>query len=59
MAEEKDTLQKYLNQQIDRLNKGELKVAEITAEKNANPQWAGKVLLARAIMNLDESITKP
>jgi hypothetical protein len=57
--EEKDTLQKYLNQQIDRLNKGELKAAEITAEKNANPQWAGKVLLARAIMNLDESITKP
>jgi hypothetical protein len=48
-----------LNQQIDRLNKGELKAAEITAEKNANPQWAGKVLLARAIMNLDESITKP
>jgi hypothetical protein len=57
--EEQTTLQAYLDQQIDRLTKGELKPAEITAEKNADPQWAGKVLLARAIMNLDEAITNP
>ena len=29
------------------------------ADKKANPELAGKVLLARAIMNLDEAITKP
>ncbi|MBT3635545.1 MAG: hypothetical protein HN531_01285, partial [Opitutae bacterium] len=52
-------LQAYLDQQIARLSKGELKPTEITGEKQADPQWAGKVLLARAIMNLDESITKP
>ena len=57
--EEQTILQAYLDQQIDRLSKGELKPAEITGEKQADPQWAGKVLLARAIMNLDESITKP
>jgi len=57
--EEQIALQAYLDQQIARLSKGELKPTEITGEKQADPQWAGKVLLARAIMNLDESITKP
>ena len=28
-------------------------------DSKADAIWAGKVLLARAIMNLDESITKP
>ena len=41
------------------LGKGELKPTEIAADKKANPELAGKILLARAIMNLDEAITKP
>jgi hypothetical protein len=57
--EEKQALQGYLEQQIARLQKDELKPAEITSDPKADARWAGKVLLARAIMNLDESITKP
>jgi hypothetical protein len=48
-----------LDQQIERLTKGELKPGEIADDKKATPELAGKVLLARAIMNLDEAITKP
>ena len=58
-ADERKVLQGYLDQQIDRLKKGELKPAEVTSDPKADAPWAGKVLLARAIMNLDESITKP
>ena len=58
-AEEKKSLQAYLNQQLNRLNQGELNPQEVTNDKQANAQWAGNVLLARAIMNLDEAITKP
>ncbi|MBT3594854.1 MAG: hypothetical protein HN505_02670, partial [Verrucomicrobia bacterium] len=57
--EETKALQAYLDQQIERLKKGELKSAEIVADKKATPELAGKVLLARSIMNLDEAITKP
>jgi len=55
---ELETLQAYFNQQTTRLEKGELNPTEITGEKNASPQQAACVLLARAIMNLDEAITK-
>ena len=58
-TEETKALQSYLDQQIERLEKGELKPTEIAADKKANPELAGKILLARAIMNLDEAITKP
>jgi hypothetical protein len=57
--EESQALQAYLDQQIARLSKGDLKPSEIAADKKATPELAGKVLLARAIMNLDEAITKP
>ena len=57
--EETKALQGYLEQQIARLKKGELKPADVTSDPKADAPWAGKVLLARAIMNLDESITKP
>jgi hypothetical protein len=57
--EETKALQAYLDQQIERLTKGELKPGEIADDKKATPELAGKVLLARAIMNLDEAITKP
>ena len=57
--EETKALQGYLEQQITRLKKGELKPADVTSDPKADAPWAGKVLLARAIMNLDESITKP
>jgi hypothetical protein len=56
---ETDALRAYYKQQIQRLEKGEIKPSEITAIPKASPELAGKVLLARAIMNLDEAITKP
>jgi hypothetical protein len=56
---ERHTLQAYLDQQLARLRDGKLKPGEIAADKQATPEWAGSVLLARAIMNLDEAITKP
>ena len=57
-ATENEALKAYFQQQTDRLKKGELNPTEITGEKNASPQQAACVLLARAIMNLDEAITK-
>ena len=56
---ETDALRAYYEQQIQRLEKGEIKPSEITETPKASPELAGKVLLARAIMNLDEAITKP
>ncbi len=56
---ETDVLQAYFDQQLQRLRKGEIKSSEIAADPKATPELAGKVLLARAIMNLDEAITKP
>ena len=58
-SEETKALQSYLTQQVERLKKGELKPSVIANHKGASPELAGKVLLARAIMNLDEAITKP
>ncbi len=58
-AEETKALQAYLDQQVERLKKGELKPSQIANDKGASPELAGKILLARAIMNLDEAITKP
>jgi hypothetical protein len=56
---ETDALRAYYEQQIQRLEKGEIKPSEIAEDSKASPELAGKVLLARAIMNLDEAITKP
>jgi len=58
-ANERKSLQSFLDQQTERLRKGELKPELITGKKNASPEEAGCVLLARVIMNLDETITKP
>jgi hypothetical protein len=57
-ASEKETLQAYLEAQTRRLEKGELDPAQITGKKGATKDLAANVLLARAIMNLDEAITK-
>ena len=58
-TEESKALQSYLTQQVERLKKGELNPSDITNHKGATAELAGKVLLARAIMNLDEAVTKP
>ena len=57
-ANERKALQSFLDQQTGRLRKGELKPELVTGKKNASPEEAGCVLLARVIMNLDETITK-
>jgi hypothetical protein len=48
----------YRTQQA-RLAAGELKAEEIASEKGASPEQAAWVLVARAVMNLDEAVTKP
>jgi hypothetical protein len=56
---ETDALRAYYEQQIQRLEKGRDQTFRNYRNPKATPELAGKVLLARAIMNLDEAITKP
>ena len=48
----------YQRAQFKRLATGELKAAEIVDGKGATPELASWVLVVRAVMNLDEAITK-
>jgi len=57
--EEVDALTAYFQRQLARLQAGELKAGQIAAKKNAKPDFAAWVLLARVVMNLDEAIVKP
>lgn len=49
----------YRNQQLARLQSGELKVQEIASDKSSTPEQAAWVMVARSLMNLDEAVTKP
>ena len=49
----------FYNAQLQRLNQSELKAADILGEKEATNKLAAWELVARALMNLDETITSP
>ena len=49
---------KFMQSQKDRLKNNELDPAIICKDKQATPESAVWVLIARAVMNLDETITK-
>jgi hypothetical protein len=57
-ANEMDLMKQYLDTQRQRLGKGELKASQIMGQKNATAEQAALALLARSIMNLDETVTK-
>ncbi|MBI1247004.1 DUF1553 domain-containing protein [bacterium] len=48
----------YQAAQLARLNSGELDAAKITGNKNSTAESAAWVMAARALMNLDEAVTK-
>ena len=50
--------QEFLRAQRERLGQGELDAAQIMGKKNATDELAALALLARVIMNLDETLNK-
>ena len=57
-TDEQSTLVEFHDAQVKRLTDGQLKPTVITGDKSSTPETAVWVLVARAIMNLDETITK-
>jgi hypothetical protein len=57
-ANEVALMKQFLETQRQRLGKGELKASQIIGQKNATAEQAALALLARSIMNLDETVTK-
>lgn len=53
------TILAFRNQQLARLQSGELDVQVIGAQKSSSPEQAAWVMVARSLMNLDEAVTKP
>jgi hypothetical protein len=56
--EEQSALLSYFENQRQRFEKGELSATEWLGEANSSPDLAAWALVARALMNLDETITK-
>jgi len=57
-SEELEWLLEYQQAQLSRLKNGELKASEILDAKEGSAELASWVMLARAVMNLDETVTK-
>ncbi len=57
-AEELEQLERYYAEQLDRLQKNELSATEIAGKEDADDNLAALVMVARVVMNLDETITK-
>ena len=57
-SNEATLMKQFLETQRQRLVKGELKASQIIGQKNATTEQAALALLARSIMNLDETVTK-
>ncbi|MFP6901263.1 MAG: DUF1553 domain-containing protein, partial [Opitutales bacterium] len=51
-------MNQFLETQRQRLGKGELTASQILGQKKATNEQAALALLARSIMNLDETVTK-
>ncbi|MEC8411391.1 MAG: PSD1 and planctomycete cytochrome C domain-containing protein [Planctomycetota bacterium] len=58
-AQEIGIIKDYLATQTHRLEQGELDAAQIAKQPNATGEFAAWVMVARAMMNLDEVITRP
>ena len=58
-ADELKTLLEYQRAQQLRLTSGEMDPAKISGDEETSPELASWMMLARSVMNLDESITKP
>ena len=56
--DELNAILKFQCVQLQRLNTHELTAADVTGDKTSTTETAAWVLVARAIMNLDETITK-
>jgi len=57
-GEEMGALLQYFREQKRRLEAGELQAAALLKEKPAGPELAAWMLVARAVLNLDETVTK-
>ncbi|MGE4550396.1 MAG: DUF1549 and DUF1553 domain-containing protein, partial [Opitutales bacterium] len=57
-ADETALMGAFLEVQRQRLGNGELKASQILGQKNASNEQAALAMLARSIMNLDETVTK-
>jgi hypothetical protein len=57
--EELSSLLAFQQAQQNRIEKGELNATAITGDEQATAEFAAWVMLSRAVMNLDEAITKP
>jgi len=56
--EELATVLVFREKQLERLQNGELKAEQITGEKEPDAELASWVMVARTLMNLDETITR-
>lgn len=56
--EERKALLQFYENQLARLNAGDLEATEILLDQSGNNQRAAMTMLARAIYNLDEAITR-
>ncbi|MEO0414523.1 MAG: DUF1553 domain-containing protein, partial [Verrucomicrobiota bacterium] len=57
-ADEVDAIMNFYHQQLSRIGKGELKLDQLIAQKDATPEQAAWAMVVRALYNLDEAITK-
>ena len=55
---ELEVVLQFYHEQLKRLETGELDAAKIAEDKDATAEFAAWVMTARAVMNLDEVITK-
>ena len=56
--DERSAIVAYFERQLARLERGELNPAAVTGDKMASAELAAWAMAARAIMNLDETVTK-
>ena len=57
--DELEALIAFQASQLERLQSGELEASAIASEEGASPRRAAWVMVARALMNADETITRP
>jgi len=53
-----DVLKGLYDDALKDYNKNKLAASKLTADNNATPEWAAMTIVANALLNLDEVITK-